>query len=56
MLESSANMLQKTLLLKREVEVNHVTAELIAKRQEIKARMEAASQRRAELAVKHHKM
>ncbi|KAM6134169.1 LOW QUALITY PROTEIN: uncharacterized protein CCDC197 [Phoenicopterus ruber ruber] len=49
-------MLQKAPLLKREVEVNCVTAQFIAKRQEIKARMEAASQWRAELAAKHNKM
>ncbi|KAM6255879.1 uncharacterized protein CCDC197 [Spheniscus humboldti] len=55
-LESSTNTPQKTLLLKRGVEVSHVTAELVAKRQEIKARMEAASQRRAELAAKRNKM
>lgn len=56
MLESHANKLQKTLLLQRMVKVNRVTAELIARRQEIKVRMEAVSQWRAELAAKHNKM
>ncbi|XP_050809276.1 uncharacterized protein CCDC197 isoform X2 [Gopherus flavomarginatus] len=51
-LETDANSLQKTLVLKKEVEVDRVTAELIAKRQEFKERMEAVAQRRAQFAKK----
>ncbi|CAM2116227.1 uncharacterized protein CCDC197 isoform X1 [Caretta caretta] len=51
-LETDANSLQKTLVLKKEVEADRVTAELIAKRQEFKERMEAVAQRRAQFAKK----
>ncbi|XP_067403195.1 uncharacterized protein CCDC197 [Emydura macquarii macquarii] len=51
-LETDANSLQKTLVLKKEVEVDRVTTELIAKRQEFKERMEAVAKRRAQLAKK----
>ncbi|XP_006133738.1 uncharacterized protein CCDC197 [Pelodiscus sinensis] len=51
-LETDANSLQKTLILKKEVEFDHVTAELIAKRREFKERMEAVAKQRAQFAKK----
>ncbi|XP_043405105.1 uncharacterized protein CCDC197 isoform X2 [Chelonia mydas] len=51
-LETDANSLQKTLVLKKEVEADRVTAELTAKRQEFKERMEAVAQRKAQFAKK----
>ncbi|XP_074854840.1 uncharacterized protein CCDC197 [Carettochelys insculpta] len=51
-LETDANSLQKTLILKKEVEVDCVTAELVAKRREFEVRMEAVAKRRAQFAKK----
>ncbi|XP_019337193.2 uncharacterized protein CCDC197 isoform X1 [Alligator mississippiensis] len=51
-LETDANTLQKTLVLKKEIEVDRVTAELIAKRQEFRERMKAVARRRAEFTKK----
>nr|XP_033808522.1 uncharacterized protein CCDC197 [Geotrypetes seraphini] len=47
-LETDANTKQKTLVLKKEVEFEHVTAQLLAKQQEFKKRMETLEQKRAE--------
>ncbi|XP_030070868.1 uncharacterized protein CCDC197 [Microcaecilia unicolor] len=46
--ETSANTLQKTLVLKKEIEFDHVSALLVAKQLEFKKRMESLEQKRAE--------
>ncbi|XP_077179669.1 uncharacterized protein CCDC197 [Paroedura picta] len=51
-LQHHGNTLQKTLLLRKEVEHDQVTAELIAKRQEFKKQMEMLAKRSAEFALK----
>ncbi|XP_039767929.1 uncharacterized protein CCDC197 isoform X2 [Ornithorhynchus anatinus] len=48
-LMSSANTLQRTLVLKAQVEVHHMNEALASKRREFQSRMEAVAQRRAEL-------
>ncbi|CAG5127421.1 unnamed protein product [Candidula unifasciata] len=56
LLENGVNTLQKTLLLKKEVEVDKVNAELEAKRYEFKQRMEMCAHRQAELQRKQQQM
>ncbi|XP_029453724.1 uncharacterized protein CCDC197 [Rhinatrema bivittatum] len=47
-LETGANTLQHTLVLKKQVEFDHVSAQLVAKRQEFTERMGALERKRAE--------
>ncbi|ESO94240.1 hypothetical protein LOTGIDRAFT_232483 [Lottia gigantea] len=56
LLESSSNTHQRTLLLKQEVEIDKVDAELEAKRREFKERMEACEKRRIEVQKKQQRM
>lgn len=56
LIETGINTLQRTLLLKKEVEVDRVQAELEAKRHEFKERMEACSQRQIEIQKKQQKV
>lgn len=46
------NTLQRTLVLKKQVEVDEVDRQLAQKRQEFKGRMQALAQRKAELELK----
>jgi len=55
-LENSPNTLQKTLLIKREVEVDRVQEELNRKRKEFRDRMERCAQRRIEIQKKQQMM
>ncbi|BFZ07681.1 hypothetical protein BsWGS_10720 [Bradybaena similaris] len=56
LIETGVNTLQRTLLLKKEVEVDRVNAELEAKRNEFKQRMETCVQRQAEVRNKQQQM
>lgn len=56
LIETGINTLQRTLLLKKEVEVDRVQAELEAKRHEFKERMEACAQRQIEIQKKQQKV
>ncbi|CAD5114913.1 DgyrCDS3947 [Dimorphilus gyrociliatus] len=56
LLETGVNTLQKTLLLKKEVEVDKVEAQLDAKRNEFRKRMESCAERQLELQKKQQKM
>lgn len=56
LIETGINTLQRTLLLKKEVEVDRVQAELEAKRHEFKVRMEACAQRQIEIQKKQQRM
>lgn len=56
LIETGINTLQRTLLLKKEVEVDRVQAELEAKRHEFKQRMEACAQRQIEIQKKQQRM
>ncbi|CAL1529665.1 unnamed protein product, partial [Lymnaea stagnalis] len=56
LIESGINTLQKTLLLKKEVEVDKVNAQLEAKRYEFKQRMEMCTQRQIQLQKKQQEM
>ena len=49
LIETGINTLQRTLLLKKEVEVDQVQAELEEKRREFKQRMDACAQRQIEI-------
>ncbi|MBN3319947.1 CCD42 protein, partial [Atractosteus spatula] len=51
-LQTGVNTLQKTLVLKREVEVEDINRQLAAKRQDFANRMEALARRRAEFELK----
>ncbi|XP_071398338.1 uncharacterized protein CCDC197 [Centroberyx affinis] len=51
-LEAGVNTLQKTLVLKKQVELNKVDRQLALKRQEFKSHMQALAQRRSELEIK----
>lgn len=55
-METGVNTLQKTLLLKKEVEVDKVEAQLEAKRNEFRKRMETCAERQLELQKKQQKM
>lgn len=52
MLEAGVNTLQKTLVLKKQAELEEVDKQLALKRQEFKSCMEALAQRRSELEIK----
>ncbi|KAJ8045158.1 Coiled-coil domain-containing protein 42-like [Holothuria leucospilota] len=56
LIETGLNTTQKTLLLKREVEVEQVTDELRVKRADFQRRMEACEKRRAELQRRQQEM
>ncbi|KAK2170643.1 hypothetical protein LSH36_1g01061 [Paralvinella palmiformis] len=56
LLETGLNTLQKTLLLKKEVEVEQVNEELREKREEFKKRLEACAQRQIEIQKRQQKM
>ena len=56
LIETGINTLQKTLLLKREVEVDTVHAELQEKRAEFKRRMEICTERQIEIQKKQQKV
>lgn len=56
LIETGINTLQRTLLLKKEVEVEKVDAELEDKRNEFRARMEACAQRQVEVQKKQQRM
>lgn len=49
LLETGVNTLQKTLILKKQAELEEVDKELCRKRQEFKSRMEILTQRKSEL-------
>ncbi|XP_071767051.1 uncharacterized protein CCDC197 [Centroberyx gerrardi] len=51
-LEAGVNTLQKTLVLKKQVELNKVDRQLALKRQEFKSHMQVLAQRRSELEIK----
>ncbi|XP_036927614.1 coiled-coil domain-containing protein 42 homolog [Acanthopagrus latus] len=51
-LETGVNTLQKTLVLKKQAELEEVEKQLALKRQEFKSRVEALAQRRSELEAK----
>ncbi|XP_029982157.1 uncharacterized protein CCDC197 [Sphaeramia orbicularis] len=51
-LEAGVNTLQKTLVLKKQAELDEVDRHLALKRQEFKSRVEALAQRRSELEIK----
>ncbi|XP_068194400.1 uncharacterized protein CCDC197 isoform X2 [Antennarius striatus] len=52
-LESGVNTLQKTLVLKKQAELDEVDRQLSLKRQEFKSCVEALAQRRSDLEMKH---
>lgn len=56
LLEAGVNTLQKTLVLKKQAELDEVNAQLVRKREEFKSRMEALSQRRSELELKQQQV
>ncbi|XP_022094736.1 coiled-coil domain-containing protein 42 like-2-like [Acanthaster planci] len=56
LIETGLNTMQKTLLLKREVEVDKVTLELQAKRENFQQRMEECEKKRIELQKKQQRM
>ncbi|KAK7468099.1 hypothetical protein BaRGS_00036682 [Batillaria attramentaria] len=56
LIETGINTLQRTLLLKKEVEVERVDVELEAKRHEFRQRMEACAQRQVEVQKKQQRM
>lgn len=56
LIESGLNTLQKTLLLKKEVEIEKVNTQLEAKRYEFKQRMESCTQRQVELHKKQQEV
>ncbi|XP_028981596.2 coiled-coil domain-containing protein 42 homolog isoform X2 [Esox lucius] len=55
-LETGVNTLQRTLVLKKQVEVDEVDRQLAKKQQEFKVHMHALAQRRAELELKQQAM
>ena len=56
LIETGINTLQRTLLLKKEVEVEKVDVELERKRHEFRARMEACAQRQVEVQKKQQRV
>ena len=56
LLETGNNTLQKTLLLKKEVEVDHVHEQLLRKRAEFKQRMEECAEAQIEIQKKQQKV
>ncbi|XP_028994100.1 coiled-coil domain-containing protein 42 homolog isoform X1 [Betta splendens] len=52
-LEAGVNTLQKTLVLKKQAELDEVDKQLALKRQEFKGQVEALAQKRSELELKH---
>ncbi|KAL5008603.1 hypothetical protein ScPMuIL_014184 [Solemya velum] len=56
LIQTGINTLQRTLLLKKEVEVESVQTELEAKRHEFKQRMEACAQRQVEVQKRQQRM
>ncbi|XP_052768880.1 coiled-coil domain-containing protein 42 homolog [Mya arenaria] len=56
LIETGINTLQRTLLLKKEVEVDRVQAELEAKRYEFRERMEECAKRQIEIQKRQQKM
>ncbi|XP_067942313.1 coiled-coil domain-containing protein 42 homolog [Watersipora subatra] len=56
LLETGINTLQKTLLLKKEVEVERVQAELGSKREQFRKRMEVCAERQVALQKEQQKM
>lgn len=56
LIETGINTLQRTLLLKKEVEVDQVQAELEEKRREFKQRMDACAQRQIEIQKQQQRM
>ena len=56
LIETGINTLQRTLLLKKEVEVDQVQSELEAKRHEFKQRMDACAQRQIEIQKKQQRV
>lgn len=55
-LETGVNTLQKTLVLKKQAELDKVDKQLACKRQEFKSCMEALAQRRSELELKQQQV
>lgn len=55
-LETGVNTLQKTLVLKKQAELEEVEKQLALKRQEFKSRVEALAQRRSELEAKQQQV
>ncbi|XP_033104732.1 coiled-coil domain-containing protein 42 homolog [Anneissia japonica] len=56
LIETGLNTVQKTLLLKRQVEVERVSLELQAKRNDFKKRMESCERKRIEMQKRQQKM
>jgi len=56
LIETGINTLQRTLLLKKEVEVDRVQAELEAKRHEFRQRMEDCAKRQIEIQKRQQKV
>lgn len=56
LIETGINTLQRTLLLKKEVEVERVDVDLEAKRHEFRQRMETCAQRQVEVQKKQQRM
>ncbi|KAG9336568.1 hypothetical protein JZ751_002915, partial [Albula glossodonta] len=55
-LETGVNTLQKTLVLKKQVEVDEVDRELALKREEVRERMQTLAIRRAEFELKQQEV
>ena len=55
-LETGVNTLQKTLVLKKQAELEEVDKQLVLKRQEFKSRVEALAQRRSQLEAKQQQV
>ena len=55
-LEAGVNTLQRTLVLKKQAELDEVDKQLALKRQEFKRRVEALAQRRSELETKQQQV
>lgn len=56
LLERGVNTLQKTLILKKQAELEEVDKELCRKRQEFKSRMEILTRRKIELKAEQHQV
>lgn len=56
LLEAGVNTLQKTLVLKKQAELDEVDKQLALKQQEFKSCMEALAQRRSELEMKEQQV
>lgn len=55
-LEAGVNTLQKTLVLKKQAELDEVDKQLALRRQEFKSHVEALAQKRSELEIKHQQV